>query len=48
MPGWNRKPVALGLFDEAEVEADVVADDQGVADEGEQLLGGLPRARARP
>ena len=36
--------VALGLLDEAEVEADVVADDERVADEVEQLVGRLLRA----
>src|SRR4029079_14051591 len=39
------EPVALRLLDEAEVEADVVADDRRVADEGEQLVGRLLRAR---
>ena len=43
--GLEPEAVALGLFDEAEVEADVVADDQRVADEVQQLVGCLLRAR---
>ena len=43
--GLEPEAVALGLFDEAEVEADVVADDERVADEVQQLVGCLLRAR---
>ncbi|GIW20188.1 MAG: hypothetical protein KatS3mg065_0484 [Chloroflexota bacterium] len=37
--------VAEGGLEEGDVEADVVADDEGVPGEGEEPLGGLPWAR---
>ena len=40
--------VAEGLLEEAEVEADVVADERGVTDELQELLGSVLRASARP
>ena len=43
-PGLEPESVALGVLDEAEVEADVVADDERVPDELQQLIGRLLRA----